>query len=173
MLLPEVGWPAWAGAAAGAFFFLSTGASPAAGDASTVYTLGVGDVFGMRPDSARRSAHRAHAGDSQLGARGDDPDRALVLAIMFVAPSMWLRGLAGFVGFDPGAGTFQFIPPGRRFLPVRRVRRYSRRRGSDQRHALELGARQGLRDERAQRAISRPRSAAKARAGPHGRVVRA
>jgi hypothetical protein len=39
-----------------------------------------------------------------------------ILAIVFVAPDMWLRGIAGFVGFDPTAGEFRFIPRGADFF---------------------------------------------------------
>src|SRR6476620_4181969 len=37
----QMGWPGWAGAAAGAVFFLFTRRLPAAGEAETVYAIGV------------------------------------------------------------------------------------------------------------------------------------
>ena len=36
----------------------------------------------------------------------------MVLAIVFVAPSTWWRAAAGFIGYDPTAGSFRLIPPG-------------------------------------------------------------
>jgi len=114
--LLSVGWPAWAGAAAGAFFFLFTGRVAGAADGNTVYALGIGAFFvcvlillvGRRIERTLEILNWILVGAILTG--------LTILAIVFVAPDMWLRGLAGFVGFDPASGSFQFIPQGADFF---------------------------------------------------------
>jgi hypothetical protein len=114
--LLSVGWPAWAGAAAGAFFFLFTGRIAGAADANSVYALGVAAFFvcvlillvGRRIERTLEILNWVLVGTILTG--------LTILAIAFVSPDMWLRGVAGFVGFDPVAGSFRFIPPGADFF---------------------------------------------------------
>jgi hypothetical protein len=114
--LLSVGWPAWAGAAAGAFFFLFTGRIAAAADANTVYALGIAAFFvcvlillvGRRIERTLEILNWILVGTILTG--------LTVLAIMFVAPETWLRGVAGFVGFDTVSGKFSFIPEGADFF---------------------------------------------------------
>ncbi len=116
--LVSVGWPAWAGAAAGAFFFLFTGRVAGTADANTVYLLGIAAFFvcvgillvGRRIERTLELLNWILVG-SILTAM-------TVLAIIFVAPEMWLRGAAGFIGLDPVSGSFQFIPPGADFFLI-------------------------------------------------------
>lgn len=114
--LLSVGWPAWAGAAAGAFFFLFTGRVAGSADANAVYLLGSVAFFGC-------------IGILLVGKRIERTLELLnwilvgailtamtVLAVMFVAPETWLRGIAGFIGLDPASGSFRFIPSGADFF---------------------------------------------------------
>ncbi|MGH7693703.1 MAG: Nramp family divalent metal transporter, partial [Gemmatimonadaceae bacterium] len=114
--LLSVGWPAWAGAAAGAFFFLFTGKVAGSGDANTVYLLGIAAFFvcvgillvGRRIERTLEVLNWILVGTILTA--------MAVLAIMFVAPETWLRGAAGFIGLDSTTGTFRFIPPGADFF---------------------------------------------------------
>lgn len=110
--LLSVGWPAWAGAAAGAFFFLFTGRVATPADRNTVYALGVAAFFvcvgillvGRRIERTLEILNWILVG-SILTAM-------TVLAIVFVAPATWFQAAAGFVGFDTVSGSFRLIPPG-------------------------------------------------------------
>ena len=114
--LLSVGWPAWAGSAAGSFFYLFTGRLAGAGDANIVYALGIAVFFicvlillvGRRIERTLEILNWILIGTILTA--------LTILAIVFVAPDMWLRGIAGFVGFDPGSGSFRFIPPGADFF---------------------------------------------------------
>ena len=64
----QVGWPAWAGTAAGAIFFLFTRRLAAAPDANVIYYIGVGTFLAVRGDPVVRPPHRADAGAAELGA---------------------------------------------------------------------------------------------------------
>ena len=108
----QVGWPGWAGAASGAFFFLGTGRVAGPEDAGIVYWIGVATFLGC----------------VAILLVGKKIERTLevlnwilvttiltcflVMAVLFVAPSTWLAALTGFVGFDPASRSFEFIPPG-------------------------------------------------------------
>jgi hypothetical protein len=50
------GWPAWAGAAAGAFFFLGAGRPASSGEAGLVYLIGLGAYGVCAPSASRRTA---------------------------------------------------------------------------------------------------------------------
>jgi hypothetical protein len=108
----QVGWPGWAGAAAGAVFFLVTGRLAAAADQQTVYWIGVATFL-------------ACAGILTFGRRIERTLELLnwvlvvaiistfiVLCVVFVAPQTWVAALAGLVGLDPTSGTFTFVPAG-------------------------------------------------------------
>ena len=69
----QSGWPGWAGASAGALFYLGQGRLPGPDDARTRLPPGGGGVRGLRPHPRlRRQAHRADARDPELGPRVDD-----------------------------------------------------------------------------------------------------
>ncbi|HJU73034.1 MAG TPA: Nramp family divalent metal transporter [Gemmatimonadaceae bacterium] len=114
--LLSVGWPAWAGAAAGAFFFLFTGRVASAADAGIVYALGIGAFFvcvlillvGRRIERTLEILNWVLVGTILTGLS--------VLAIALVAPETWLKGVAGFIGYDPTQSTFRFLPSGGDFF---------------------------------------------------------
>jgi hypothetical protein len=98
----QVGWPAWAGAAAGASFFLFTKRMAGPGDAEAVFSIGTGTflacvailLVGRRIERTLEVLNWLLVA-AILGS-------LVVLAAIFVAPATWAAGLAGFVGFDPG-----------------------------------------------------------------------
>ncbi len=109
----QIGWPAWAGTAAGAMFFVFAGrlAAPPA-DANVVYLIGV-------------MAFLACIGVLLLGKRIARTLELLnwaliviilggfvVLGIIFVPGATWGAALAGFAGFDTRGGGFRFLPEG-------------------------------------------------------------
>jgi hypothetical protein len=113
----QMGWPGWAGTAAGAMFFLFTRRLAAPGtDANVVYLIGVGLfllcglilLFGKRIE---RTLERLNwiLIICILGGLG-------ALALLFVPLSTWGAALAGFIGFDTSSGSFRFIPSGADFF---------------------------------------------------------
>lgn len=112
----QMGWPGWAGAAAGAVFFLFAKRLPAAADANLVYVIGIGLflVCGLILLVGRRIERTLEVLNwimvvFIIGGFG-------TLALFFVAPSTWTAALAGFVGYDTASGSFQFIPRGADFF---------------------------------------------------------
>jgi hypothetical protein len=112
----QVGWPGWAGAAAGAIFFLFTGRLAAAADQQVVYWIGVGTFL-------------ACAAVLTVGQRIERTLEILnwilviailstftVLCLAFVAPQTWVAALAGLIGLNPVSGTFTFLPSGMDFF---------------------------------------------------------
>ena len=109
----QTGWPAWAGAAAGAGFFLFAGRMAGAEDRNLVYLYGVGAflacvailVFaGKRIERTLEILNWVMV-LSILGTM-------LLLCLIYASPQSWLATAVGFVGYDLGAGKFNFIPPG-------------------------------------------------------------
>jgi len=112
----QMGWPGWAGAAAGAVFFLFVKRLPVAAEAGTVYTIGVGLfllcalilTFGRRIERTLEYLNWIMV-SVIIGGLG-------ILALLFVPGSTWLAAVAGFAGFDVQRGAFQFVPPGADFF---------------------------------------------------------
>ncbi len=112
----QMGWPGWAGAAAGAVFFLFTRRLPGAQEADLVYGVGVGLfllcgfilLIGRRIERTLEYLNWILVA-LILGGLG-------TLAILFVPASNWTAALVGFVGFHPQSGGFQFVPPGADFF---------------------------------------------------------
>jgi hypothetical protein len=108
----QVGWPGWAGAASGAFFFLATKRLAGADDANIVYLIGVGTflvcvailLFGRRIERTLEILNWILV----IAIIGS----FLVLALIFVAPATWVAAATGFFGFAPSTGRFMFMPPG-------------------------------------------------------------
>jgi hypothetical protein len=106
----QVGWPASAGVASGAIFFLGAGRLPGPGDVNTVYLIGVGTflvcvgllLVGRRVERTLELANWVLVACTLGG--------LLVLALLLVPLSTWVAGFAGFVGFDVAAGRFDFLP---------------------------------------------------------------
>ena len=119
LFLLQTGWPGWAGAAAGAIFFLAKGRVPTAGDAGVVYWLGVGTFLMCVAIvvASRRSIERTLEilnwvlVSVILGT-------LTILCLLWVAPGYWLSAALGFVGFDPVAGSFRLVPPGADFFLI-------------------------------------------------------
>ncbi|HYJ85737.1 MAG TPA: Nramp family divalent metal transporter [Pyrinomonadaceae bacterium] len=108
----QMGWPGWAGAAAGAVFFLFAKRLPGAADANLVYGIGVGLFLmcGIILLIGRRIERTLEYLNwilvvLILGGMGS-------LALLFVPLSTWGAALAGFMAFDVRSGSFQLIPPG-------------------------------------------------------------
>src|SRR5215216_1354826 len=111
-----MGWPGWAGAAAGAVFFLFAKRLPAAAEAGTVYAIGVGLfllcgailMIGRRIERTLEYLNWIMVG-LIIGVLG-------VLAVLFVPLSTWGAAVAGFAGFDVKTSSFQLLPAGADFF---------------------------------------------------------
>src|SRR4026208_1501600 len=108
----QMGWPGWAGAAAGAVFFLFATRLPGAGEAGMVYAIGVALFLlcGMVLMIGRRIERTLEYLNwimvaLIIGGLG-------ALAVLFVPFSTWGAAVVGFAGFDMKTGSFQFVPPG-------------------------------------------------------------
>ncbi|MBI5305779.1 MAG: Nramp family divalent metal transporter [Chloroflexi bacterium] len=108
----QVGWPGWAGTAAGAIFYLFIGRLAGAGDADAVYQIGVATfltcvcilLFGGRIERTLEILNWILVVFIFAGLIG--------LCIIFVAPAGWFAGLAGLIGYDLDARAFNFLPIG-------------------------------------------------------------
>jgi hypothetical protein len=122
----QTGWPAWAGAAAGAIFFLSFRqlADPV-DDASMMYWIGVGTyalcviilLFGKRIERTLELLNWALVVAIMTTFLG--------LAIVFVPRATWVAGIAGLVGYDPVTRGFSFVPAGVDFFLLSAVAAYT------------------------------------------------
>ncbi|MGQ0648387.1 MAG: Nramp family divalent metal transporter [Gemmatimonadaceae bacterium] len=114
----QVGWPAWAGTAAGAFFFLFTKRLSAAPDANTVYAIGVSLflvcvivlLIGRRIERTLEMLNWILVACILTG--------FLVLAFWLVEVGTVGEALAGFIGYSPSAREFRFIPEGADFFLI-------------------------------------------------------
>jgi hypothetical protein len=112
----QMGWPGWAGAAAGAVFFLFTKRLPGAEEAGLVYAIGVGLflicglilMVGRRIERTLEYLNWIMVGVIMLGLGA--------LAILFVPLSTWGAAVVGFAGFDIRTNSFQFVPVGADFF---------------------------------------------------------
>ena len=112
----QMGWPGWAGAAAGAVFFLATKRLPGAAESGTVYALGVGLfllcalilMVGRRIERTLEYLNWIMV-SVIIGGLG-------ILSLLFVPWSTWGAALAGFFAYDVRNGTFQLIPAGADFF---------------------------------------------------------
>lgn len=108
----QVGWPGWAGAAAGSIFFLFTKQVAGAADAGTVYWITIGTfltcfailLIGRRIERTLEILNWILV-VAIIGG-------FLVLAAIFVAPATWVAAVTGFFGFSPSTGSFSFLPEG-------------------------------------------------------------
>ena len=108
----QVGWPGWAGAAAGAVFFLIFRDLAGPDQAQLVYLIGVGTfvlcvailLFGKRIERTLEILNWVLVAAIIGG--------FLILAAIFVSSDTWVAAGAGLVGYDPAAGSFRFIPEG-------------------------------------------------------------
>jgi hypothetical protein len=108
----QMGWPGWAGAAAGAVFFLFAKRLPVASESVTVYLIGVGLfllcgavlMIGRRIERTLEFLNWIMVA-LIIGGLG-------LLAVLFVPLSTWGAAVVGFAGFDVKTNSFQFVPPG-------------------------------------------------------------
>lgn len=125
LYLMQVGWPAWAGTAAGAVFFLFAQRLPVAADAGTTYMIGVGTflvcvallVVGRRIERTLEVLNWILVVCIIGG--------FLVLAIILVPLGTWLSALAGYTGYDTVHGKFSFLPEGADFFLLAALAAYS------------------------------------------------
>jgi hypothetical protein len=114
----QVGWPAWAATAAGAFFFLGTKRVAGPADATVVYLIGVATfllcvtilLVGRRIERTLEILNWILV----IVIIGS----FLVLSVLFVAPSTWIAAVAGFIGYAPSTGRFTFLPPGADYVLI-------------------------------------------------------
>jgi hypothetical protein len=122
----QTGWPGWAGASAGAFFFLFTGRAAGAPDARTVYLIGALAfvacvailVFGGRRIERTLELLNWLLVAGILGTLA-------LMCLVFTAPERWLTVAAGFVGFDLERGRMAFMPSGVDFFLLGAFAAYS------------------------------------------------
>jgi len=108
----QVGWPASAGTAAGAIFYLAMRRLPGPDDAGTIYAIGIGAFLlcvailtvGRRIERTLEVLNWILI-TAILGS-------FFVLALWFVPRSTWAGGALGFVGYDLRGGGFSFVPAG-------------------------------------------------------------
>jgi hypothetical protein len=108
----QMGWPGWAGAAAGAVFFLFAKRLPVTAETGTVYVIGVVLfllcalilTFGRRIERTLEYLNWIMVA-LIIGGLG-------TLALMFVPAATWGAAVVGFAGFDSRSGGFQFVPAG-------------------------------------------------------------
>src|SRR6185436_9030297 len=116
LYLLQFGWPAWAGAAAGAIFFAATGLVPGPGDADAVYLIGVGSFFvcvaillvGRRIERTLELLNWVMV-TVILGG-------FIVLGLVLVDGKTWLAAAAGFLGIDARSGELRLLPAGADFF---------------------------------------------------------
>lgn len=109
----QTGWPAWAGAAAGAIFFLFEGRVAESSDATIIHRIGVGTflvcvlvlVFSGKRIERTLEILNWILIVFILGT-------LTVLCVMYAGGSNWLAAGAGFFGYELRDGHFNFIPAG-------------------------------------------------------------
>ncbi|MEZ4416765.1 MAG: Nramp family divalent metal transporter [Gemmatimonadota bacterium] len=121
----QVGWPGWAGAAAGAVFFLFVRDLAGPEQASIVYWIGVGTfvacvailLVGKRVERTLEWLNWILVSAILLG--------GVILAALLVPGEIWARGVSGFFAYDPTAHSFQLFPAGADFFLIGAFAAYS------------------------------------------------
>jgi hypothetical protein len=126
LYLLQTGWPGWAGASAGAFFFLFTGHPAGPPDAGMVYFIGAMAFVacvGILVFGGRRIERTLELLNWVLvvGILGT----LALMCLVFAAPDRWLTVGAGFLGFDREQGHFALMPPGVDFFLIGAFAAYS------------------------------------------------
>ncbi len=106
----QVGWPASAGVASGAIFYLFAGRIPGPADVNAVYGIGVCTfllcvallLVGRRIERTLELLNWVMV-VCTLGGLG-------ILAVLLVPLPTWWAAAAGLTGFDTARGTFDFLP---------------------------------------------------------------
>ena len=121
----QVGWPAWAGTAAGAIFFLFEKRIATAGDASVVYGIGIATFLACVAILlvGRRIERTLEVLNWILVIVG--LGSFLALALLFVPSATWFGGIAGLAGFSVERGAFYFLPESANFFLLGALVAYS------------------------------------------------
>jgi len=121
----QVGWPAWAGTAAAAIFFLFARRLAVAADATAIYAIGVAAFLGCVAilTMGRRIERTLEYLNwilvvTILGG-------FFVLTLLFAPAHAWLEAATGFGGFDLTRGTFDPLPAGADFFLLGALVAYS------------------------------------------------
>jgi hypothetical protein len=126
LFLLQTGWPGWAGAAAGALFFLARGRVPTAADAGAVYWIGASTflVCVAIVVLSRRSIERTLEILNWVLVAGILCTLA-ILCLLWVPPAHWAAAAAGWVGYDTATSSFRFLPQGADFFLIGALVAYS------------------------------------------------
>lgn len=121
----QIGWPAWAGTAAGAMFFLFARRLAAPPDATVIYVIGVATflVCVVILSVGRRIERTLELLNwvlvvTILGG-------FLTLDMLFVPAGTWAAAVSGLLGFDLTGGRFDFFPAGADFFLIGALAAYS------------------------------------------------
>jgi hypothetical protein len=121
----QVGWPAWAGTAAGAVFFLAKGRLAGAADASAIAWIGTAGfaaatlvlLVGRRIERTLELMNWLLVAVILLSFLG--------LALALAPTRAWRSAALGFLGFDVESGCFRLLPEGADFFLLGAVAGYS------------------------------------------------
>lgn len=110
LYLLQVGWPAWAGLAAGAVYYLFANQLPGAGQTGEVYWIGVGIylacvailLVGRRIERTLELLNWVMVA-AILGG-------LLILCVIVAPAERWVATAVGFAGYDWYGGGFSFLP---------------------------------------------------------------
>jgi hypothetical protein len=125
LYLLQIGWPAWAGTAAGAIFFLLERRVAGPADASAIYLIGVVTFLlcvlilsvGRRIERTLELLNWVLIVVILGG--------FLALALLLVPGATWLAAVTGLAGFDLSRGHFDFFPSGTDFFLLGALVAYS------------------------------------------------
>jgi hypothetical protein len=121
----QVGWPAWAGAAAGAIFYVFSGQLAGPANVTIVYWIGVGTfaacvtilMFGRRIEHTLEILNWILVVVILGG--------LTLLCLFFASGERWLEAGVGFFGYSVPAGAFTFFPPGADWFLISAFAAYS------------------------------------------------
>jgi hypothetical protein len=121
----QVGWPAWAGTAAGAIFYLFQKRMATPADANVVYLIAIATFLGCLTILliGRRVEKTLETLNWILVVTG--LGSFLALAFLFVPGSTWLSAAAGMAGYSTERGAFYFLPEGANFFLLGALVAYS------------------------------------------------
>lgn len=108
----QAGWPGWAGASAGAIFYLFAGRVAGEADSGAIYWIGVLTflvctiilLFGRRIERTLEILNWVLILFIFCG--------LAVICLIYAPPERWVQAVTGFLGYNPQTRSFQFLPPG-------------------------------------------------------------
>jgi uncharacterized membrane protein (UPF0136 family) len=121
----QVGWPAWAGTAAGAIFFLAEKRMATPEDGGVVYAIAIATFLACVAILmiGRRIEHTLEILNWVMVVVGIGS--FLILALLFVPAPTWAGALAGLTGYSVDRGSFYFLPEGANFFLLGALVAYS------------------------------------------------